>query len=302
MKNYPRIMGEILNKPWLITPDKFETICGLIETRLTGGATMNEGEAERLAAVHAHPEVKTPSQVAVMPLWGTLFQHAGLMQKMSGGTSTAEFGRAFKAMMGNPDVGTIVLHVNSPGGQVWGTHELSDLIYNSRGQGKKIVAVADSQMASAALEIGTSADEVYVTTGGELGSMGVVQMHADTSAQDEKVGIKRTLIAVPERKIEGHPYGPLSEDAAKTTLELVEKTYEQFASRMARNMGVSIEYAKGNYGGGGMLQADEAKSVGLVKEIAPFDDVMDEIISQAQSQNRAAKSVRNRLALAKAEG
>src|SRR5690606_12609791 len=109
-------------------------------------------------------------------------------------------------------VGTIVLDVDSPGGGVYGVAEFAEEIYKARGQ-KRIVAVANSMAASAAYWIATAADELVVTPGGEVGSIGVYMLHEDWSGAYEKAGIKPTVIKFGENKAEGIDVEPLSESA-----------------------------------------------------------------------------------------
>ncbi|WP_052688249.1 S49 family peptidase [Xanthomonas sp. MUS 060] len=75
------------------------------------------------------------------------------------------------------------------------------------------MAVANSLAASAAYWIGCAAGELYVTPGGEVGSIGVWQAHFDYSQALAADGVTPTLISAGKYKVEGNPYGPLDEQA-----------------------------------------------------------------------------------------
>jgi ClpP class serine protease len=204
-----------------------------------------------------------------------MIQHGGMEMEFSGGTSTERFGDQFTRLDNNPAVKTIVIEGHSPGGQAWGTSELSDLIFNARKRNMtRIVTSINSQLASAAVWAGTSAHEVWITPGGEIGSVGCVVMHRDVSKAEENVGVKTTLIATPAKKVAGHPFEPLGEDVAAELLANCEKTLGRFVGALARNRGVSEAKVRSDFGGGGMLRAEEAKAAGLVDGVATFREVL----------------------------
>jgi ClpP class serine protease len=105
----------------------------------------------------------------------------GMEMRISGGTSTEAFGRAFDEAMKNPDVGAIVIDCDSPGGSVSGVPELAAKIFKARGQGKRSSRVANSSMNSAAYWICSAADEIIAAPSADVGSIGVFTMHTDTS-------------------------------------------------------------------------------------------------------------------------
>ena len=133
------------------------------------------------------------------------------MSNYSGGTSTDIFGAWFDEAMADKSVTSIVLDVDSPGGSVYGVSELARKIYQSRGK-KPIIAVANSLMASAAYWIASAADEIHVSPGAEVGSIGVIAVHVDRSENNAKEGFNVSYITAGEYKAEGNPDAPLSED------------------------------------------------------------------------------------------
>ncbi len=86
------------------------------------------------------------------------------------------------------NIDTIVLDVDSPGGNYYGTPETSSKIRAAR-DSKPIIAVANSLAASAAYWIASAADEIVVTPSGDVGSIGVLAVHTDFSAANEKIGV-----------------------------------------------------------------------------------------------------------------
>ncbi len=118
----------------------------------------------------------------MLPVFGTIHRRAGLMEQSSGGTSTEGIKQAFNAAVADPGIGSIVLQIDSPGGQTAGLEELATAIQDAR-EVKPIVAVADSMMASAAYRIGAAATEVFATPSSTIGSIGTMMIHLDRSEE-----------------------------------------------------------------------------------------------------------------------
>lgn len=286
MKRYPAILSSFYNTPLCILPSKADQIAAFLEAKAMGvsyepvieeeepgycvSLAGNQVALDKIAAVSAGD-----SFVAVLPLFGTMYQHGGLEMQMSGGTSTERLGAQFSALDANPAVKTIILHTHSPGGQVWGTGELSDLIHSAAKRGStRVVTAGNSMIASAATWASTSANEVYLTPGGEMGSVGVIMMHTDVSQAEEKRGVKRTIIATSDKKVEGHPYAPLGEETAAAWMAECQQTLTKFVDALARNRRTSSAKVESDFGQGGMLSAQDAVKAGMADGVATFRDVL----------------------------
>lgn len=294
---YPHIMQAVFGEPWAILPYRLAQISEIVRFRAKGGKLtedeikerlLNAGRSSTLSGewniepsdygaliVNAAAPGPTTSRgaVAVLPLLGVISQRANLMTEMSGGTSTEKFGAAFRQAMADPSVGAVVLDVDSPGGSVYGVGELADMIRGARGQ-KPIITVANSMAASAAYWIATAADELVVTPGGEVGSIGVLTAHADMSVQEEMIGEKVTLISAGKKKVWANPYEPLSDEARADLQARVDDYYRAFVGAVARGRGVSASEVRGGFGEGGMVGAQEAVTLGMADRVATLEDTI----------------------------
>ncbi len=312
MKTYRALLNALYSTPHCILPEKLREIEAFLHIKSSGGDTSDVVvEQPQLACYSATGDLVAQDRLetanagssflAVLPLFGTMYQHGGIEMQASGGTSTEQFGTQFDALDRNPAVKTIVIETHSPGGQVFGTQELSDKIHNAE---TRTVALGNSLVASAAVWASTAADLVCITPGGQMGSIGVVTVHEDVTAAEEKIGVKTTLIATPEKKTEEFGYTPLTEEIEQTMRERTEAIYDRFVGAVARNMGVSAGKVMSDFGGGGMLSADDAVAAGLANTVATRDEVLaweiDLLHTAANSGNRQHNA--NRIALAEAEG
>lgn len=280
VKSYPYIAAMFYGTVWAMQEEKLRAVERFFADQFSGVKYSEEQILEKIGGAQAADRrggsSKTSGGVAIIPIYGVISHRARMVDNISGpgGTSVESVQRDLRQALDNPNVGTIVFDIDSPGGSVAGVEELSAEIFNARGQGKKLISVSNSLMASAAYYVGSGADEVVVTPSGEVGSIGVYLVHQDLSAAFEAEGIKHTLIKAGDHKAEGNPFEALSADALTYFQEQVNEHYRMFTAAVARNRGVSVANVKENYGQGRTLMAKAAKKAGMVDRVETFDDVM----------------------------
>lgn len=264
---YPQIMGLVFNQPWAILPGMYTIMQELLLYRAAENRLTDEEIATRLdAAVRPQQRHQGGGAVAVLPLQGVISQRMNMMADVSGGTSTEQFGAAFNAAMADPAVVGIVIDIDSPGGAVVGVQELWSTIMSARGQ-KPIVAMANSMAASAAYWIATAADEIIVTPGGDVGSIGVLTAHHDFSAKLEMDGERITVVSAGKKKADLNPFAPLSERGLSDLQGRADEIYSTFVSAVAQGRGKTPAVVRSGFGEGGMVAAKEAVSLGMADRI-----------------------------------
>jgi capsid assembly protease len=276
---YARIAQALREQPWAIIPAHFEALLDIVDFRVNGGRLTAEEIETRVAEGRRDAATPRVGATAVLALHGPISQRMNLFSAISGGTSTEIFGRDLESALADPEVNAIVLSIDSPGGSVAGVEELAQKIYKARGAGKPIVAVSDSLAASAAYWIGSQAHEFVASPSAQVGSIGVVTSHTDVSKAQDAEGVKTTVIAIPEAKVEAHPYAPLSEDAMNGVLASMQPFYDLFLKAVARGRGVSASDVKSGYGQGRVLAAVPAKAAGMVDRIESLSDVIARLSS-----------------------
>lgn len=213
---------------------------------------------------------RASGNVAVIPLQGIIVKRGN---RFADGTDAVL--ATIRAALSSKAIGGIVLDVDSPGGSSAGLMEFADAIYNLRGNGKPIIAVANSLAASAAYWSATSADQFIASPSSEVGSVGVWTMHIDQSKYLADLGIDITLISAGQFKVEGHPFGPLTDEARAEYQRGVNETYDQFIAACARNRGVTKSKVLADFGQGRVLSAPRALAAGMVDRVATLDDVLE---------------------------
>lgn len=223
----------------------------------------------------AAPKQQRSKSIAVLGLHGMLSQRYSWIMSFLGGTSTMAFGAAFDAVMSDPDVGGVLLDVDSPGGYVFGVPELAARIYSARG-GKPIVAIANSQADSAAYYVATAADKLYVTPSGRVGSVGTMATAWDVSQAMEQEGVKEHLVVSSDSPYKGEwlESQPTSDAYLADLQATVDEFQSHFTADVAKHRGVSREDVRKKFGQGRDVSAKYAVEHGMADGIATFDEVL----------------------------
>jgi ClpP class serine protease len=201
--------------------------------------------------------------VGVLPVIGPIFHRANLFTRYSGATANALLARDFARLMADPEVESILMEVDSPGGTIGGTGELANMIYEARGR-KPIVAYVPSMAASGGYWIASAADSIVIAESGLAGSLGVVSV-VPSSYKDNGEEV------VVSRKSPLKWRDPGSETGRAELQRQVDALYEVFAGSVADHRGVKQEVVESDYGQGGLLVGTSAVKAGLADRIGTFE-------------------------------
>lgn len=283
------LLGEIEGRAWGMEPTALATLCRAAADGTLGA--LLEKQRREAAEMRAEAKVLADALIAGTPLAEVeALRSAGRPRAIKGGIATVSlkgvlapptgfiamlfdlpnplevFERDLKTALADPDVGAVVLNVDSPGGVVDGIPEAAAMLRQVRG-GKPIVAVANTMAASAAYWLASQADEVSVTPSGAVGSIGVYAAHRDMSGTMKLMGVETTLISAGKYKTDGNPWEPLSDEAREHIQEDVDHFYGLFTADVAKGRGVKQTDVKAGYGEGRVLNAKAALAAGLVDRV-----------------------------------
>lgn len=292
------VVQAVYGTPWFILPDTLRTIAQIVQLHVDGGRLTSEEVRARLevAAAANGPRRggQVVSSVGVIPIYGTIMPRATMMSEYSGGATVQGITRAFRELLEDESVGSILFDVDSPGGYVDGIEELATEIRNARGR-KPMSAIADYTMASAAYYIGSQADEVIASPSALVGSIGCVLVHTEYSKMDEQLGITSTVIRRPPAKADANQVEPLSEAARASLDERVDDYYGQFVDAVGKGRGVTAAQVKAGYGEGRVLTAARAKSAGLVDRVDTFDNTIRRLATGKGPVSRGTSALERRV-------
>lgn len=271
---FEHLISAMLAEPWAIQREKLGLLADIIVARAEGEKLVSGEMAAEISEARAREVASVDGAVAVVPVYGVLANKMDAFSAMSGGTSYAGIKKSLHAALSNEDVKAVVLDIDSPGGSVPGTEELSREIRALRGGSKPIVAQVNSLAASAAYWIAASADEIVVTPSGRAGSIGVYTAHDDISQALEKRGIKRTYISSTPEKVEGNETEPLGKDALSHIQDGVNRSYQAFLDAVADGRGTTVGKVEDGYGRGRVFYAEALKDRGMVDRVATLEETI----------------------------
>ena len=190
-------------------------------------------------------------------------------------TSYLDIRDTFRAALSDERVKSILLLIDSPGGEVAGLFDLVDEIYNSR-EIKPIISVAAESAYSAAYAIASAASEIYLSDTASVGSVGVIAIHIDQTGFDNQIGVKYTTIFAGDHKNDFSPHEPLKPKCKEIQQAHVDKLYDKFTAVVARNRNMSQESVVATQAG--FFMGKEAVDIGFADGILSIDNIVKNMI------------------------
>jgi signal peptide peptidase SppA len=255
--------------PWAITPEALQQILE-ISTRehIPDFEAVEAKRARRLDATEG-ARIREGG-VAVIPVTGPIFRYADFFTDFSGGATISSLSKDFNAALNDPSVSSIVLNIDSPGGEVAGVNEFAQMVFDARGR-KPIVAYVDGLGASAAYWIASAAHEIVADATSMIGSIGVV---AAIPNPDKKSAREVEFVSSQSPKKRPNPNTESGKDQIQA---LVDDLADVFVSTVARNRGVSVKTVLGEFGQGAMLVGQKSVEAGLADRLGSFEEVVADL-------------------------
>lgn len=208
--------------------------------------------------------------VAVIDVTGPIVRYADFFSSISGATSISTLARDFSAAINDQAVKSIILNIDSPGGEVAGVEEFAEMIYSARGR-KPIVAYVDGMAASAAYWIASAADEIVAGKTRLLGSIGVIATVPDPTAKTAK-DIHFVSSQSPKKRPD-----PTTESGKDQLQNMVDRLANEFIETVARNRDVSVDTVLSDFGQGDVLVGKDAVSAGLADRLGSFESLVADL-------------------------
>lgn len=263
-------MNNFLGDIWAIKEDYAPIVAEMMHKAWCGQELDAEG----------HSEANDQGAVAVIPIKGVLTHHSSCC-----GNSCDEIGEWVGLAAEDNAIKAIVLDVDSPGGSVFGVQEAGEKIRQAR-EVKPVFAVANSMMASAAYWLGSQATKIVGTPGADIGSIGVILVHADFSKMAEDMGVKFTFITSSKHKAEGNQMEPLADDARAHMQSRVNDYHGTFVDAIAKGRKISKSLVNNDFGQGRMFGAAKAKEIGMIDKIGTLASTVNRLLPQSRRSTR----------------
>lgn len=244
MKSLIRIQETVYNKPWLILPSVHRNIQKQLENVLQGKTQLPDMPMDDEDEEEEEEELSMVSDIGVITIDGIIGKHLGMLETMCGGVDVDIVSEMLDELSEDPNINTIVMYFNTPGGTVTGVPELAEKIAEVA-KTKQVIAYADVLCASAGYYLASQANAIYAAPSAELGSIGVYSIYFDESVALANEGIKVNAISAGKYKLMGAPFRPMTDEERAMLQKDVDEIYNQFKSAVTSKRPISDDDMQG---------------------------------------------------------
>jgi protease IV len=178
-----------------------------------------------------------------------------------------------------PWIKAVVVRIDSPGGAVAPTQEISEEIRKAKAR-KPIIASMGGMATSGGYYIASACDKIIANPGTLTGSIGVIMQLTNFEDLMKKIGVQGYNIKSGVNKDIGSPYQPLSAEGRAILQSLVDNVHGQFVSAVAKGRDMD-ESAVRKLADGRVYSGAQAKDLGLVDQFGTLEDAIEIAAKQA---------------------
>lgn len=259
-----QLKAELFSQPWLVDEDWFRAF---LDTFSVDFGSFDESTATKVEIAALQRIVQDDQNIGVVPISGPLFSKPNFLTEYFGiGTTYPAIQRSIQVLIDDDTVDSILMDVDSPGGVVTGVNALASFIKEVGAQ-KNINSYVSGLGASAAYWLMSPSKNITIDATARVGSIGVV---ASVYNPKESSIIEIVNSASPNKRPD------VTTDAGKKVIvEELDALADVFIGTVAENREVSIKTVKSDFGKGGCLVGEHAKSAGMVDSVDFFSTYIE---------------------------
>lgn len=224
------------------------------------------------------PELlRIESGVGVVSIQGALIPGAAGFFSYFGYVGYGDIREALMAAVMNPEVKSIMLNMDTPGGAVSGCEECANLIAEIAAL-KPMMVFADNQLCSAGYWLAASAGKIFVGATTTVGSIGVIGKTAEFSKARAAAGITDLVVRSGPYKQLINGIEPHSNLAVSILQEQVDAVANVFLDNVAAARGMSAQAFDAKLGQGRVFTGKKAVEVGIADGLATYDAALSAAI------------------------
>lgn len=268
--------------PWCIEPMAFDALHRQAQgydlawlADYNARAEMREREAAEKDKADGKPDplpyALTDKGVAVLPVTGPTSKYPTSFQRVMGGTSTLLASRAMRHATENPDVRSILMHVDSPGGTAEGLFLFADEIRRADAV-KPVFAHGDDKATSAAQLILSQARRSTASAATQLGSIGTLSYLVDASQKTASEGLRVIPVAAGKFKAAGLPGTRITDEQIAYFQSRIDDTNKLFVDGVSRGRRLTPGFIQDLEAR--VFRADDARNLNLIDQVCGFDEAV----------------------------
>jgi protease IV len=170
----------------------------------------------------------------------------------------------------------ILLHVDSPGGDVTASDVLAHEVKLCRDKGYKVVAFFGDNAASGAYYASAGADRIVARPTSIVGSIGVIMMHFDAQKLlTERLGVRdESVVSGPYKEVPSF-FRPMTPEERAYMQNIVDALFARFVKTVAEGRGLTEAEVR-KFADGRVFTAEQAKELRLVDRIGQREEAIAE--------------------------
>ena len=270
MKKFSNVASIIYRTPWAIEKSWLKTIADIYGRHVSGApinrVASNDEDCDPDEDQDCPYEIM--GSVGVVSIMGPIVPRGKLMNNVSSRVlGSDDIATAVKAAASDPEVASILLNIDSPGGSVLGGFEASDSIYAAKGT-KPMIAAIGGMGCSLAYLFASQADAIYCTRGSIVGSIGVYSMRQSEERALKNEGIDTMVVSSTPAKA---GIGMTDSQIQEQMQAEVDKYFGMFKTAVARSR---PQLDLSSFDPGTTFIGDDAQSAGLVDGIDDMENLV----------------------------
>ncbi len=180
---------------------------------------------------------------------------------------------------GDKNTQGVILRINSPGGSPVQAHQINREILRLRGKhpGIPLYVVIDDICASGGYYVAAAADQIYVSRGSLVGSIGVLMDGFGFTETMQKLGVERRLLTAGENKGFLDPFSPIDAKQKEHAQKMLGEIHEQFIQVVREGRGKRLKEDAETFSGL-IWTGDRSIQLGLADALGDSSYVAREIV------------------------
>jgi len=219
-----------------------------------------------------------PNKIAVIEIDGDIITGKSGQNVLFGGKATGSdtIVEQIKKASDDWQVKAIVVRINSGGGSAIASRQIYDELLKAKEKGKTVVASMGDLGASGGYYIACASDRIVANPGTITGSIGVIGARI-LIIKDllDKIGVKVETVKEGRHSDMFSGLRKLSTSEIQSLSYLLEETYDDFVSAVARGRGLTTAEVR-DVAEGRIYTGSQAKDLDLVDKLGNFTDAVDE--------------------------
>jgi protease-4 len=230
-------------------------------------------------------------RLLVLRLYGPIMDDNDDKGFFSKSDTAASVKRKLRKAIANDHIKGILLRINSPGGTVGMSQEISQAITEFRAKSDRPVVVSMGDVtASGGYYIAAGANRIFANAGTLTGSIGVIMHLLNWQETEKKIGLQPNVIKSGQFKDIGSPDRPMTADEKQLLQNIIMDSYDQFVTAVSTGRKMDKEAVK-KLADGRIYSGRQAFNVKLVDELGSYDDALSFLQKSCKQQLKLDKDL-----------